>query len=107
MHRRITNFKNLQKSFPSTKFAMLSIDMNEEDLTKGIDKFKVTNDVTLQNRQYRMAIRNFLENRDYSSIISTEVVPVTYFVKNGKVVKKIEGSIEYDEAKNIIESLSK
>ncbi|AZI39218.1 TlpA family protein disulfide reductase [Epilithonimonas vandammei] len=98
-------FENLKKEFPDCKFAMLSIDKDENDLREGIRKHKITNDITFQNRNYRKAIRNFLENKDSKSLTYTEIVPITYFIKNGKVIKKIEGSIDYNEVATIIKSL--
>ncbi len=98
-------FEKLKQDFPEYKFAMLSIDKNEEDLKNGIKKFKISNDVTLQNKSYRKAIRNFLEKRDPKSLTYTEIVPVTYFIKDGKVLRKIEGSIDYKEVSSIIKSL--
>jgi len=44
-----------------------------------------------------IAIRNFLENRDPKSLIQTEIVPVTYIIKNGKVIYKENGTIDYQE----------
>jgi len=45
-------FEKLKADFPNYKFAMLSIDKNDEDLKKGIEKYKVNSDITLQNANY-------------------------------------------------------
>lgn len=98
-------FLKLQTENPDVKFVALSIDKDSEKLNQFLMKHKEIPDVTFQNSVYRKAIRNFLENRNEKSLIYTEIVPITYFIKNGKVLKKIEGSIDYNEAVTIINSL--
>lgn len=70
------------------KFAILSIDKNKKTITSNVKKFKINNDITLENANYREAIRNFLDNRNLKSLIKTELVPVTYIIKNGNIVYK-------------------
>ncbi|MPS73891.1 MAG: TlpA family protein disulfide reductase [Chryseobacterium sp.] len=98
-------FLELQKEFPDVRFATLSIDKDSGKLKDFLMKNKSLPDVTLQNAAYRKAIRNFLENRSEKSLIYTEIVPITYFIKSGKVVKKIEGSMDKKEITSIIGSL--
>lgn len=98
-------FEQLKKEFPQYKFAFLSIDKNKDDLEKGIETFKVKPDITLQNALYRKAIRNFLDSRELNSLIQTEIVPVTYIIKDGKVVYKEAGGIDYEEFSKKLKSL--
>lgn len=89
-------FIKLKNNFPAVKFATISIDKDEKKLSQSIRKFHLTNDITLENSEYRRAIRNFLDNRELKSLIRTEVVPVTYIIKNRKVIYKTTGTIDYD-----------
>ncbi|WP_143882950.1 TlpA family protein disulfide reductase [Chryseobacterium binzhouense] len=98
-------FKKLEKNNPTVKFATLSIDKDEKELIDAIKNYNLTNDITLDNSEYRKAIRNFLENRDLNSLIRNEIVPVTYIIKEGKVIHKLTGSIDYDEVNIKINSL--
>lgn len=90
-------FDKLKKDFPNIKFATLSIDKDSNKLAKSIESNHIINDITLENSEYRKAIRNFLENRGLNSLIKTEIVPITYIIKNNKVIYKEEGQIDYKE----------
>jgi len=59
-------------------------------------KFHFT-DVTVENLAYINAIHNFLENRPLDEKISMQSVPITYIIRNKKVLKKFDGSIEAAE----------
>ena len=98
-------FAKLKNDFPEYKFVTLSIDKDEKKLIKSISTNQLTDDVTLENSQYRKAIRNFLENRDVESLITTEIVPVTYIIKNKKVVYKVKGTIDYNEISGKLNTL--
>jgi thiol-disulfide isomerase/thioredoxin len=95
----------LKSDFPTVKFATLSIDKNNEKLTKSISTNHLTDDITIENAQYRKAIRNFLENRELNSLIKTEVVPITYIIRNRKVIYKAEGTIDYGEMSKRLNAL--
>jgi len=84
---------------------MMSIDRNEKDLLNGIDKYKIKRDITMENSTYRKSIRNFLENRSLDSFIKNEIVPITYIIKNGKVVDKEDGTINYSDFSQKIKNL--
>lgn len=98
-------FQKLELDFPNMKFATLSIDKNEKDILKGIKDLNLKNDVTIENREYRKSIRNFLEKRDSNSLIKNEMVPITYIIKDGKVIYKEIGSIDYIKFKNKLSTL--
>jgi len=90
-------FLEIEKEYKDVKFVTLSIDKDDSKLKKYLAKHPEMPDVTFENASYRKAIRNFLENRETNSLVYTEIVPITYFIKNGKVLKKIEGSIDREE----------
>lgn len=98
-------FAKMKKDFPDVRFATLSIDKDEKKLTASIKDHNIVDDVTLENSEYRKAIRNFLENRDLNSLIKNEIVPVTYIIKNKKVIYKITGTADYDELANKLKSI--
>lgn len=98
-------FNKLKKDFPNIKFATLSIDKDSNKLIKSIESNHVINDITLENSEYRKAIRNLLENRDLKSLIKTEIVPITYIIKNNKVIYKEEGQICYEEFSKKLNSI--
>ncbi|MDF2933863.1 MAG: TlpA family protein disulfide reductase [Chryseobacterium sp.] len=98
-------FIKMKKDFPTVKFATLSIDKDEKKLTSSIKDHHINDDITLENSEYRKVIRNFLENRELKSLIKNEIVPVTYIIKNKKVVYKLTGAIDYDELRNKLNSL--
>lgn len=98
-------FDKLEKENPDVKFVMMSIDRNEKDLLNGIDKYKIKRDITMENSTYRKSIRNFLENRSLDSFIKNEIVPITYIIKNGKVVDKEDGTINYSDFSQKIKNL--
>lgn len=98
-------FTKMKKDFPTVKFATLSIDKDEKKLTSSIKDHNISDDITLENSKYRKAIRNFLEGRELNSLIKNEIVPVTYIIKNKKVVYKFTGTTDYDELRNQLNSL--
>lgn len=95
----------LKKEFENkdVQFISLSIDTDSFKLKKFIaqDKFDFR-DITLANKKYRNAILNFLENRPLNADNQSQVIPLTYLVKNGKVVEKIEGGIDSGDLKKQI-----
>lgn len=97
--------EKLRVDFPSVMFYTLSIDKDKEKLIHTIKKHNLKYDITLENANYRSVIRNFLENRSLNSLISTEIVPVTYILKNGQVVYKEEGTIDYESFSKKLSSL--
>ncbi|MEA1847387.1 TlpA disulfide reductase family protein [Chryseobacterium sp. MHB01] len=78
------------------KLVFLSIDKDSTELQSYLSKHRL-NDVTFENRNYRKAIRNFLDGKDKNNLLYTDIVPKTYIIKNGKVVYKEDGGINYQE----------
>lgn len=89
-------------------FVSFSVDTDSVKLVKFLksDRFNFY-DLTLTDLQYRNAIFNTLENRPADKWISSYSVPVTYLVKDNKVLDKIEGSLENDELQELIITLNK
>jgi len=100
----IPEFQKAAKKYKDVKFAFLSIDTDEGKLKDYLSKNKLK-DITFENADYRWAIRNILEGRKENRLVKTDAVPITYFIKNGKVLKKIEGSMERQELVSNIENL--
>lgn len=98
-------FEKLKNNFPNIHFATLSIDKDKNKLVKSIEKNHIKNDVTLENSKYRKAIRNFLENRKSNSLINSEIVPITYIIKNKKVVYRLVGTLDYEDVSKKLNSL--
>lgn len=88
----------------SINFISISIDKDSIKMInfnkKGKFKFE---DITIKNLEFRNAILNTLENRKPDKWISSNSVPITYIIKNKKVLKKIDGTIGKDELINLIE----
>ncbi|MBC7438476.1 MAG: redoxin domain-containing protein [Flavobacterium sp.] len=89
----MAEFKN-----DNVDFLSLSIDTDSIQLIKFLkkDKFKFT-DITFKNLQYTTAILNTLEGRKSDEKITSQSVPITYLVKNKKVVSRIDGTIDKNE----------
>lgn len=94
-------FAELSRKHREVKFIFLSIDKDKDKLQKFLDKNPI-NDITFENSDYRRGIQNFLEGRDISSLVTTEIVPITYLIKNGKVIYKESGSIEGNEFEKVL-----
>lgn len=88
----------------SINFISISVDNDSIKLINFLnkDKFKFK-DITISNLKYRNAILNSLENRTPDKWISSQSVPITYLIKNKKVVGKIDGTIEKQELIELIE----
>jgi thiol-disulfide isomerase/thioredoxin len=85
-------------------FISMSVDTDSIKLINFISKKKFKfKDITLENLSYRNSILNTLENRKPEKWISTNVVPVTYIIKDKRVIAKIEGEIDYKELIDLIE----
>ena len=98
---------SVQKKYLSEKinFISLSVDNDSIKLIKFINKGKFKfQDITLSNLKYRTAILNNLEGRKPDKWISSHSVPVTYLLKNNKVLQKFDGAIGQNELISAIEN---
>ena len=88
----------------SFDFISLSIDNDSIKLVKFLSKGKFNfTDVTMDNLKYRNAILNTLEGEKADNVITSQSVPITYLIKNNKVVAKIDGTVEKQELLDLIE----
>lgn len=87
----------------NVEFLSLSLDTDSIKLKEFINKGKFDfKDITLQNLAYRNVIINFLELLPPDYKVSQHSVPVTYLVKNNKVVNEIRGIISEGELESIL-----
>ena len=89
-------FEKIAIENKDVKLVFLSIDKDSAELESYLSKHRL-NDITFENRNYRKAIRNFLDGKDKNNLLYTDIVPKTYIIKNGKVVYREEGGIDYHE----------
>ena len=94
-------FKQLAANNKDTKFIFLSVDKDKEKLKEFLTKHRIA-DITFENADYRRAIQNFLEGRSTESLITTEIVPITYILKKGVVVHKETGGINKSSFEKIL-----
>jgi thiol-disulfide isomerase/thioredoxin len=80
------------------EFLSLSMDTDSTRLSKFINKNKFDfKDITFENLEYKNSILNFLENKPLDEVINSQSIPITYLIKNNKVIKKIDGQAEEKE----------
>lgn len=91
-------FEKLISENRDVKFVFISIDEDQQKLKEYLSKNKI-NDITFSNKNYIKPIRSFLGSGDI-----VEVIPETFIIKNGKVVDKSVGGIEYQEFKDKLQS---
>lgn len=85
-------------------FLSMSIDTDSIKLVNFLNKNKFEfTDITFDNLKYRNAILNTLENKKADEWIASQSVPVTYLIKNKKIVFKIDGTTEKQELIALIE----
>ena len=91
------------------EFLSLSVDTDSIKLRNFLNKDKFDfKDITLENLKYRTAILNYLSNKPTDNKINSYSVPITYLIKNKKVVKTLDGGIEnQDELTNAINLVMK
>lgn len=79
-------------------FLSFSVDTDSVKLTKfnKSDRFYFK-DITVENLEYRTAIINYLQNKPTENSINSLSIPMTYLIKNKKVVKTFDGSLENKE----------
>ncbi|MDR3023061.1 TlpA disulfide reductase family protein [Chryseobacterium sp.] len=91
--KEIPTFKKISKENPNIKFVFLSIDEDPEKLKSFLAK-NIINDITLQNIEYIDAIKTFLGG---NGLFENSSIPLTFIIKDGKVIDKNVGSIDYNE----------
>jgi len=91
-------FEKLIAENNDVKFVFISIDKDQQKLKEYLSENKI-NDITFANKNYIKPIRSFLGSGGV-----LEVIPETFIIKNGKVVDKSVGGIEYQEFKNKLQS---
>lgn len=80
------------------EFLSFSIDTDSTRLSNFLSKKKFDfKDITFENLEHKNAILNFLESKPLNQAISSQSIPVTYFIKNNKVIAKIDGQAEENE----------
>lgn len=91
--QEIPIFKKISKENPNIRFVFLSIDEDPEKLKTFLAKNTI-NDITLQNMEYMDAIKTFLGG---NGLLGYSAIPLTFIIKDGKVIDKNVGSIDYTE----------
>ncbi|MGE8536509.1 TlpA family protein disulfide reductase [Chryseobacterium sp. D764] len=91
--QEIPTFKKISKENPNIKFVFLSIDEDAEKLKTFLANNTI-NDITLQNIEYIEAIKTFLGG---NGLLGYSSIPLTFIIKDGKVIDKNVGSIDYNE----------
>jgi thiol-disulfide isomerase/thioredoxin len=79
-------------------FISYSIDKDSVKLAQFLSsgRFEFT-DITLENRAYRNAIMNTLKGKAPDAWIGVHSVPITYIIRNRKVLEKVTGTIGKEE----------
>ena len=77
------------------EFISFSVDKDSVQLAKFLknDQF-FFKDIAVENLEYRTAIVNYLENKPAENSLNSLSIPMTYLIKNKKVVKRIDGTLE-------------
>jgi thiol-disulfide isomerase/thioredoxin len=91
---------SIKKNFKgeTVHFLSLSIDKDSLKLQHFLDKKQFNfKDITIENLEFIDAILNTLENKPTGKWISSYTIPITYIIKNKKVIKKINGQIDEKE----------
>lgn len=80
------------------EFLSFSVDKDSIKLTEFLKKGKFDfKDITFENLEYRTAILNFLAQRPMDNKINQYSVPLTYLIKDNKVIKELSGGLNEGE----------
>ncbi len=80
------------------EFLSLSVDKDSVKLARFLKNNRFYfKDITVENLEYRTAIVNYLQNKPAESSLNSLSIPMTYLIKNKKVVKVMDGSLESKE----------
>lgn len=87
----------------NVNFVSISADSDSIKLQRFLDskKFNFV-DITFPDITYRKAIFNYLEGKPLDYNENNQILPVTYLIKNRKVIKKIVGGTDRAELINLI-----
>ena len=82
----------------NVEFLSLSVDKDSVKLNKFLknDRFYFK-DITNENLEFRTAIINYLQNKPADNSLNSLSIPMTYLIKNKKVIKVFDGSLENKE----------
>jgi hypothetical protein len=85
------------------EFISISVDKDSLKFVKfnKTGKFNY-DDITLVDLKYRNAILNTLEGKEPDEWISKYSIPITYFIKDKKVLHKIDGTTDLNELSSLI-----
>jgi thiol-disulfide isomerase/thioredoxin len=85
-------------------FLSMSVDKDSIKLLKFIDTKQFDfEDITMENLEYRTAILNFLAQRPKDNKINRYSVPVTYLIKDNKIISEINGGLADGELEKELE----
>lgn len=89
--QEIPVFQKIAAENNHIKFVFLSLDEDPKKLEMFLTKHTI-NDITFKNKDYIETIKAFLGG---NGILGYSVIPQTFIIKDGKVVDKSMGSIDY------------
>lgn len=76
----------------NVEFLSFSVDKDSTALVNFLNSEKFEfEDITIENLEYRTTILNYLNNKPANNKINSYAVPVTYLIKDEKILKKFEG----------------
>jgi thiol-disulfide isomerase/thioredoxin len=104
----IPTLHEVQRNFKKgdVQYLSLSIDKDSVALSKFLDsKHFNYKDITFENLAFRKSILNTLEGKNPDKHILTQTVPITYVIKNRKVIRKFEGGIEKERLENSLNEI--
>jgi thiol-disulfide isomerase/thioredoxin len=90
----LTGLKN-EFSGQDIAFVSLSVEKDTALVSRFLSKKKFDfHDISTEDAAYREAIRNTVEGREPDAFIGSQILPLTYLIKNKKILKKIEGQVD-------------
>ncbi|MEJ5049326.1 TlpA disulfide reductase family protein [Chryseobacterium culicis] len=98
--QEIPVFQKIAAENNTVKFVFLSLDDDPKKLEMFLTKHPI-NDITFKNKGYIEAIKTFLGG---NGIMGYNVIPQTFIIKDGKVVDKNTGGIDYRNFTNKLKS---
>lgn len=96
----IPELNSVKSKYSSEKINFISISVDKDSIKlNNFNKLKKFNfiDITFDNLKYRNAILNVLEGNKPNRIINSTIIPITYLIKDNKVLAKIDGTIDVND----------